>query len=82
MIALAGVAVAVTAIAFIFCTTVGVKMVMDDCLSMGLCNIAMGVGNLLLCICNIVRLVSLSAGAQFIRIGSSHWLCLWCYSNS
>ena len=63
MIALAVVAVAVTAIAFIFCTTVGIKMIMDDCLGIGLCNIAMGVGNLLLCICNIVRLVSLSAGA-------------------
>lgn len=63
MIALNVVAVAVTAIAFIFCTTVGVKMVMDDEPGMGLCNIAMGVGNLLLCICNIVRLVGQSAGA-------------------
>jgi hypothetical protein len=63
MIALTVVAVAVTAIAFIFCTTVGVKMVMDDAPGMGLCNIAMGVGNLLLCICNIVRLVGQSAGA-------------------
>lgn len=63
MIALTIVAVAVTAIAFIFCTTVGIKMIMDDFLGVGLCNIAMGVGNLLLCICNIVRLVSQSAGA-------------------
>ena len=63
MIALTVVAVAVTAIAFIFCTTVGVKMVMDDAPGMGLCNIAMGVGNLLLCICNIARLVGQSAGA-------------------
>lgn len=63
MIALSLLAVAVTAIAFIFCTTVGIKMVMDDFLGMGLCNIAMGVGNLLLCICNIMRLVSQSAGA-------------------
>ena len=31
MIALTVVAVAITAIAFIFCTTVGVKKVMDDC---------------------------------------------------
>lgn len=31
MIALMVVAIAVSAIAFIFCTTVGVKMVMDDC---------------------------------------------------
>lgn len=44
MIALTIVAVAVTAIAFIFCTTVGIKMIMDDFLGMGLCNIAMGVG--------------------------------------
>lgn len=63
MIALTVVAVAVTAIAFIFCTTVGIKMIMDDALGMGLGNIAMGVGNLLLCICNIARLVSQSAGA-------------------
>lgn len=63
MIALTIVAVAVTAIAFIFCTTVGIKMIMEDYLGVGLCNIAMGVGNLLLCICNIVRLVSQSAGA-------------------
>lgn len=63
MIALTFIAVAVTAIAFIFCTTVGIKMIMDDFLGVGLCNIAMGVGNLMLCICNIVRLVSQSAGA-------------------
>jgi hypothetical protein len=63
MIALTIVAVAVTAIAFIFCTSVGIKMIMDDSPGIGLCNIAMGVGNLLLCICNIVRLVGQSAGA-------------------
>ena len=63
MIALTIGAVAVTAIAFIFCTTVGIKMIMDDCLGLGLCNIAMGVGNLMLCVCNIMRLVSESAGA-------------------
>lgn len=51
------IAVAVTAIAFIFCTTVGVKMVMEDYLGNGLCNIAMGVCNLLLCVGNIMRLV-------------------------
>lgn len=54
MIALTVVAVAVSAIAFIFCTTVGVKMVMEDAPGMGLCNIAMGVCNLLLCVCNIM----------------------------
>jgi hypothetical protein len=63
MIALTIVGVAVTAIAFIFCTTVGIKMIMEDSPGIGLCNIAMGVGNLLLCICNIVRLVGQSAGA-------------------
>jgi hypothetical protein len=63
MIALTIVGVAVTAIAFIFCTSVGIKMIMDDSPGIGLCNIAMGVGNLLLCICNIVRLVGQSAGA-------------------
>lgn len=57
MIALTIVAVAVSAIAFIFCTTVGVKIVMDDCPGMGLCNIAMGVCNLMLCVGNIMRLV-------------------------
>lgn len=57
MIALTIIAVAVTAIAFIFCTTVGVKKVMDDCPGIGLCNIAMGFFNLLLCVCNIMRLV-------------------------
>ena len=63
MIALTILAVAVTAIAFILCTTVGIKMIMDDFIGVGLCNIAMGVGNLMLCVCNIVRLVSQSAGA-------------------
>lgn len=63
MIALTISAVAVTAIAFIFCTTVGVKMVMEDSPGMGLCNIAMGFLNLLLCVCNIMRLVAQSAGA-------------------
>ena len=63
MIALTIGAVAVTAIAFIVCTTVGIKMIMENAPGIGLCNIAMGVGNLLLCICNIVRLVSQSAGA-------------------
>lgn len=63
MIALTIVAVAISAIAFIFCTTVGIKMIMDDTPGIGLCNIAMGVGNLLLCVCNIARLVSQSAGA-------------------
>lgn len=63
MIALTIVAIAVTAIAFIFCTTVGIKMIMDDFLVIGLCNIAMGVGNLLLCGGNIMRLVTQSAGA-------------------
>jgi len=63
MIGLTIVAVAVTAIAFIFCTVMGIKMIFDDAPGIGLCNIAMGVGNLLLCICNIVRLVGQSAGA-------------------
>ena len=63
MITLGIVAVAVTAIAFIFCTAVGIKMIIDNCPSLGLCNIALGVCNLLLCICNIMRLVSQSAGA-------------------
>lgn len=63
MIALAVVAVAVTAIAFIFCTTVGIKMIMEDGLGIGLCNIALGVCNLLLCVCNIMRLVGQNAGA-------------------
>lgn len=63
MIALAVVAVAVTAIAFIFCTTVGIKMIMYDAPGIGLCNIALGVCNLLLCVCNIIRLVGQNAGA-------------------
>lgn len=63
MIALTVVAVAVTAIAFIFCTTVGVKMIMDNSPGIGLCNIAMGFFNLLLCFCNIMRLVAQNAGA-------------------
>lgn len=62
MIALTIVAGAVAAISFIFCNTVGVKMVMDDAPCMGLCNIAMGF-NLLLCVCNIMRLVAQNAGA-------------------
>lgn len=57
MIALTISAVAVAAIAFIFCTTVGVKMVMEDSPGTGLCNIAMGVCNLLLCVGNFMRLV-------------------------
>ena len=65
MIALTIIAVAVAAIAFIFCTTVGVKMVMEDSPGMGLCNIAMGVCNLLLCVGNIMRLVGQNAGAWF-----------------
>ena len=56
MIYLTVIAVAVSAIAFIFCTTVGVKKVMDDDPGMGLCNIAMGFLNLLLCVCNIMCL--------------------------
>lgn len=63
MIALTVVAVAITAIAFIFCTTVGVKKVMDDCPGIGLCNIAMGFCFLLLCVGNIMRLVGQNAGA-------------------
>ena len=63
MIALNIVGLAVTAIAFIFCTTVGIKMVMENNPGIGLCIIAMGVGNLLLCICNIMRFVGQSAGA-------------------
>lgn len=51
------IAVAVAAIAFIFCTTVGVKMVMEDSPGTGLCNIAMGVCNLMLCVGNIIKLV-------------------------
>ena len=49
-------------IAMVFCTSVGIKMIMDDCLGIGLCNIVLGVCNLLLCICNIMRLVAQSAG--------------------
>lgn len=63
MIALTVVAVAITAIAFIICTTVGVKMIMVDCPGIGLCNIAIGFCNLLLCVGNIMRLVAQSAGA-------------------
>lgn len=63
MIALTVVAVAISAIAFIFCTTVGIKMIMDDTPGIGLCNIALGVCNLMLCIGNIMRLVAQSAGA-------------------
>ena len=63
MIALTISAVAVSAIAFIVCTTVGVKMIFDDAPGMGLCNIAMGFLNLLLCIGNIMRLVAQSAVA-------------------
>lgn len=59
------IAVAVTAIAFIFCTTVGVKMVMEDYPGNGLCNIAIGFCNLLLCVGNIMRLVGQNAGAWF-----------------
>lgn len=57
MTALIIVAVALTAIAFIFCTTVGIKMIMEESLMLGLCNIAMGVCNFMLCIINIIRLV-------------------------
>lgn len=57
MIALTIIAVALTAIAFIFCTTVGVKMVMEDSQGIGLCNIAMGFWNLILCVGIIMRLV-------------------------
>ena len=63
MIATTIIAIALTAIAFIFCTTVGIKMIMDDALGIGLCNIALGVCNLLLCVCNIIRLVGQNAGA-------------------
>lgn len=63
MIALTVVAVAVTAIAFIFCTVMGIKMIFDDAPGVGLLNIAMGVGNLLLCLGNVMRLVAQSAGA-------------------
>lgn len=63
MIALTIVAVAVTAIAFIFCTVMGIKMIFDDFPGVGLLNIAMGVGNLMLCLGNIMRLVAQNAGA-------------------
>ena len=62
MIALTIIGIAITAIAFIFCTSVGIKMIMEDSLGIGLCIIAMGVGNLLLCVGNIMRLLSKSAG--------------------
>lgn len=57
MIALNVVAIAIAAIAFIFYTTVGIKMVMENRLGFGLCYIAMGVCGLLLCVGNIIRLV-------------------------
>lgn len=56
------VAIAVTAIAFIFCTTVGIKIVMENGVGIGLCNIALGICNLMFCVCNIMRLLSQSAG--------------------
>lgn len=55
--ALTIVAVAISAIAFIVCTTDGIKMIFDDALGMGLCNIAIGVCDLLLCVGFIMRLV-------------------------
>lgn len=82
MIALTIVAVAVTAIAFIFCTVMGIKMIFDDFPGVGLLNIAMGVGNLMLCLGNIMRLVAQNAGAQFVRTNSGYRLCLRCYFNS
>lgn len=63
MIALTIVAVAVTAIAFIFCTVMGIKMIFEDSPGIGLLDIAMGVGNLLLCLGNIMKLVAENAGA-------------------
>lgn len=63
MIATTIIAIALTAFAFIFCTTVGIKLVIDEALGIGLCNIALGVCNLLLCVCNIIRLVGQNAGA-------------------
>ena len=57
MIALIISAIAITAIAFIFYTTVGIKMVMENRPGFGLCYIAMGVCGLLLCVGNIMRLV-------------------------
>lgn len=65
MIALTIIAVAVTAIAFIFCTTDGVKMVMEDSPGMGLCTQLWVFFNLLLCVGNIMRLVGQNAGAWF-----------------
>lgn len=63
MIALTIIGIALTAIAFIFCTVTGIQLEMENSPGIGLCIIAMGVGNLLLCICNIMRLVGQSAGA-------------------
>lgn len=62
MIVLTIIGIALTAIAFIFCTVTGIKLVMENSPGIGLCIIAMGVGNLLLCVGNIMRLLSQSAG--------------------
>lgn len=62
MIVLTIIGIALTAIAFIFCTVTGIKLVMENSPVIRLCIIAMGVGNLLLCVGNIMRLLSQSAG--------------------
>lgn len=63
MIALTIVGIILTASAFIFCTIVGIKAVMENYLpGIGLCCIAMGLGNLLLCIGNIMRLLFQCSG--------------------
>jgi hypothetical protein len=63
MFAVTVAAVVVTAIAFISCTVMGIKMVMDKCTSSALYCISLGAGNLVLCVGNIMRLVIQTSGA-------------------
>ena len=63
MFALTVAAVAVTAIAFISCTVMGIRMVTENCTSSALYCISLGAGNLVLCVGNIMRLVVQTSGA-------------------
>ena len=54
---LIAVAILVSFVALVFCTSVGIKLIMEENLSLGLLNIALGGINLLMMIINIMQLV-------------------------
>ena len=50
-------AIIITLVVFIFCTTVGIKMIMEDNLGLGLLNISLGCLNGGMFILNLINLL-------------------------